>query len=82
MQRQTLFLCGFTNDKILNFDFYDNVQHVQRNIDNNDVVRVDDDSSETCSISDGLLVTNNDRLFHQAEEVTASNNNDGIYQWT
>ena len=82
MKRRTLFLCGFTNDKILNFDFDDNAQHVNTNIDNDDVVGVDDDSSKTCSISDGLLVTNNDRLFHQAEEVTAYNNNDGIYQWT
>ena len=25
-----------------------------------------------CSILDGLLVTNNDRLFHQAEEVNTA----------
>ena len=72
MQRRTIFLCGFTNDEILNFDFDDNAQHVNTNIDNDDVVGVDDDSSETCSISDGLLVTNNDRLFHQAEEVNTA----------
>ena len=85
MQRRTLFLCGYTNDEILNFDFGNGTELVGREKgNNNEVVEVEDDSSEICSLSDDLLVTNEERLFRQPEELLIyTNNDDGVIsQWT
>ena len=83
MQRRTLFLCGFTNDEIMNFDFGNESQLVGRDNDNL-VVELEDDSLEVCSLSDEVLVTNEERLFRQPEELSIyTNNDDGVIsQWT
>ena len=83
MQRRTLFLCGYTNDEIMNFNFGNKNQLVGRDNDNL-VVELEDDSSEICSLSDEVLVTNEERLFRQPEELSIyTNNDDGVIsQWT
>ena len=69
LQRRTLFLYGFTNTELL--ELYDQIIM--------DSVEVDeiDDSSETCSVSDDILVTNSDRLISHPEEIEVYKNNRG-----
>ena len=64
-----LVLCGFTNTELL--ELYDQII-----MDSVEVVEIDD-SSETCSVSDDILVTNSDRLISHPEEIEVYTNNRG-----
>lgn len=48
MYKRTLILIGLKKNKIMNFDFDNNFEHVHRNINNYNVVLVADNSSEIC----------------------------------
>ena len=69
MQRRTLFLFGFTNTELL--ELYDQII-----MDSVEEVEIDD-SSETCSVSDDILVTNSERLISHPEEIEVYRNNMG-----
>ena len=69
MQRRTLFLCGFTNTELL--ELYDQIL-----MDSVEEVEIDD-SSETCSVSDDILVSNSERLISHPEEIEVYRNNMG-----
>ena len=69
LQRRTLFLCGFTNTELL--QIYDQI------LADSDEEGEIDDSSETCSVSDDLLLRNSDRLLSHPEEVEVYTNNMG-----
>ena len=62
-------LCGFTNTELL--ELYDQIL-----ADSDKEVEIDD-SLETCSVSDDLLVRNSDRLLSHPEEIEVYRNNMG-----
>ena len=69
LQRRTLFLCGFTNTELL--QLYDQI------LADSDKESEIDDSSETWSVSDDLLLRNSDRLLSHPEEIEVYTNDMG-----
>ena len=69
LQQRTLFLCGITNTELL--QHYDQIQK-----DSDEEVEIED-SSETCSMSEDILVTYSDRLVSQSEGIEVYTNNLG-----